>query len=172
MIEIEKRLNAVMRAMVADDPATYDAAMEEIREYVESEQSVKRGGFSADADRYISDVLLELGVPEHLNGYRYLQTAINAVVKDPNLLSAITSVLYRGVAEAHDTSASRAERGIRHAIETCWGRIDFDTSFKYFGNTVSPTKGKPTNSEFIARVANIVRRRMKDAGGLTRNPCL
>ena len=162
MNTIEMKLNAIMQAMTAEDTGAYEAAMTRIRTFVASKES-SREAPRADVGEYIHDILLELGVPNHIKGYAYLTTAIGAVVKDPELINVMTKVLYHDVAKAHNTTASRSERAMRHAIEVCWDRIDLDTSLRYFGNTVSPHKGKPTNSEFIARVANIVRQRMKRA---------
>lgn len=163
MITIDKKINAVMRAMTAEDSGSYEAAMLEIRKCMESGQTQSAGNTAADAEEYISDILVELGVPNHVKGYSYLLTAIDMVIRDPDLLGAVTKVLYCEVGKTYGTTASRTERAMRHAIEVCWDRIDLDTVVRYFGNTVSPLKGKPTNSEFIARVANVVRRRMKAA---------
>lgn len=159
MSPIEMKLNSVMRAMVSCDPVDYEAAMAEIRMYLSTEQSEENGTIPSAREEIIS-VLLDLGVPGHLKGYPYLITAIGAVVEDPDLIQAITGELYPIVAKAHETTKSRSERAIRHAIETGWDRIDQETMIKYFGNTVSCLKGRPTNSEYIARVADIVRQRM------------
>lgn len=105
----------------------------------------------------ISAYLTELGTPAHIKGYRYVAYAIELAVADESLIYAITSELYPLVAERYNTTASRVERAIRHAVEVTWDRGDIDTLVKYFGNTISHTKCKPTNSEFIAQVANIIR---------------
>jgi two-component system response regulator (stage 0 sporulation protein A) len=102
-------------------------------------------------------VLLDLGVPEHIKGHRYLVHAICLVVQKPELLEQITKELYPAVAQAFDATPGRVERAIRHAIELALERCDLDTFSRYFGNTVSPDRGKPMNREFIARISNVVR---------------
>lgn len=108
----------------------------------------------------VDQLLLELGVPDALKGYRCLQNAIAMTVEDPSLVDGITSRLYPEVAKVCDTSGSKVERAIRHAIEAGWDRCDLDTIMHYFGNTISPNKGKPTNGEFVARAANIIRKQV------------
>lgn len=107
------------------------------------------------------NVLLDIGVPEHLKGYDRLVTAICAVVDKPDLINAITKELYPMVAKKHQDTKSRVERSIRHCIEVAWIRGDLDTLQRYFGNTVDSCKGRPTNGELIARVANVVRQYAK-----------
>ena len=102
----------------------------------------------------ISNILTTLGCPAHLKGYPYLREAIAAVVNDMDVINAITKVLYPQVAKTFQTTPSRVERAIRHAIEVAWDRGDLDTLQRFFGYTVSNTKGKPTNSEFIALIAD------------------
>ena len=96
----------------------------------------------------------EIGVPAHIKGYQYLREAIIMTVEDMDVINAVTKVLYPEVARKFGTTASRVERAIRHAIEVAWDRGDLDTLQKYFGFTVSNSKGKPTNSEFIAMIAD------------------
>lgn len=105
----------------------------------------------------VSNVLHELGMPTHIKGYRYARAAIVACVKEPELLDYITGMLYPQVAEMFATTAYRVERAIRHAIEVTWGRGDWDVLERYFGNTVSLEKGKPTNSEFISMIVEHIR---------------
>ena len=93
-------------------------------------------------------------VPAHIKGYQYLREAIIIAVEDMEVINAVTKVLYPEVARRFDTTASRVERAIRHAIEVAWDRGDIETLQKYFGYTVSNAKGKPTNSEFIAMIAD------------------
>ena len=104
-------------------------------------------------ERRISEVLRNLGVPAHLKGYNYLRTAIAVCVEDESILDSITGRLYPKLARHHDTTSSRIERAIRHAIEVAWDRGDLEVLKQDFGNTVSASKGKPTNSEFLACVA-------------------
>ena len=105
----------------------------------------------------IGKALRELGVPEHLNGYGHLVDAVELAVRDPSLIRKMTTVLYPTVAEKGSATSQSTERAIRHAIERAWLRCDPDAQLSYFGNTIDPEKGKPTNSEFIARVSNAVR---------------
>ena len=109
----------------------------------------------------ITDTIHEIGVPAHIKGYHYLRYAIALVVETPELINVITKELYPKVAMKFDTTPSRVERAIRHAIEVAWDRGDIDTLQKYFGYTVSNIKGKPTNSECIALIADKLAMQMK-----------
>lgn len=102
----------------------------------------------------VTSIIHEIGVPAHIKGYHYLREAIILAVNDLNIINAITKELYPTVARKFKTTPSRVERAIRHAIETAWNRGDLDTLNKFFGYTVSNTKGKPTNSEFVAMIAD------------------
>ena len=105
-------------------------------------------------ERRITAIIHEIGVPAHIKGYQYLREAISLTVADMEIINAVTKVLYPAVAKKFNTTASRVERAIRHAIEVAWDRGDLETLQKYFGYTVSNAKGKPTNSEFIAMIAD------------------
>ena len=105
-------------------------------------------------ERQITAIIHEIGVPAHIKGYQYLREAISLAVEDMDVINAVTKVLYPAVARKFGTTASRVERAIRHAIEVAWDRGDLETLQKYFGYTVSNVKGKPTNSEFIAMIAD------------------
>ncbi len=105
----------------------------------------------------VTSIIHEIGVPAHIKGYHYLREAIILAVRDIDIINAITKVLYPTVARKFQTTPSRVERAIRHAIETAWNRGDLDTLNRFFGYTVSNTKGKPTNSEFIAMIADRLR---------------
>lgn len=105
----------------------------------------------------VTDVLHEVGVPAHIKGYQYLREAIIMTVNDMDTINSVTKVLYPEVAIKFDTTPSRVERAIRHAIEVAWDRGDVETLQKFFGYTVSNVKGKPTNSEFIAMIADCLR---------------
>ncbi|MBR3640461.1 MAG: sporulation transcription factor Spo0A [Oscillibacter sp.] len=102
----------------------------------------------------VTAVIHEIGVPAHIKGYQYLREAIMIAVGDMEVINAVTKILYPEVAKRFATTPSRVERAIRHAIEVAWDRGDLETLQKYFGYTVSNTKGKPTNSEFIAMIAD------------------
>lgn len=105
----------------------------------------------------VTDMIHEIGIPAHIKGYHYLRDAIIMAIEDMDVLNAITKVLYPTVAKMHQTTASRVERAIRHAIEVAWSRGKLDTLDDLFGYTVSNGKGKPTNSEFIALIADTIR---------------
>jgi two-component system response regulator (stage 0 sporulation protein A) len=102
----------------------------------------------------VTEVIHEIGVPAHIKGYQYLREAIILAVNDMEVINAVTKVLYPAVARKFGTTPSRVERAIRHAIEVAWDRGDLETLQKFFGYTVSNIKGKPTNSEFIAMIAD------------------
>ncbi|MFI3210560.1 MAG: sporulation transcription factor Spo0A [Peptostreptococcaceae bacterium] len=105
----------------------------------------------------ITNIIHEIGVPAHIKGYLYLREAIKMVVENVELLGAVTKELYPNIAKEHNTTPSRVERAIRHAIEVAWSRGKVDTINQLFGYTVHNTKGKPTNSEFIAMIADKLR---------------
>lgn len=110
-----------------------------------------------DLESEITNIIHEIGVPAHIKGYMYLREAISMVVNNIELLSAVTKELYPSIAKKYNTTASRVERAIRHAIEVAWSRGQVDTINNIFGYTVHNGKGKPTNSEFIAMVADKLR---------------
>ena len=102
----------------------------------------------------ITRILHELGIPAHIKGYQYLRDAITMVVNDREMMDSVTKILYPAIAKKNQTTASRVERAIRHAIEVAWGRGKMETIEELFGYTISIGKGKPTNSEFIALIAD------------------
>ena len=105
----------------------------------------------------VTDIIHEIGVPAHIKGYQYLRSAILMAVQDMDILNSITKQLYPSIAEKYGTTSSRVERAIRHAIEVAWGRGSMDTINDLFGYTINAGKGKPTNSEFIALIADKIR---------------
>lgn len=105
----------------------------------------------------VTNIIHEIGVPAHIKGYQYLRDAIMMSVKDGEMLNSITKLLYPSIAKQHKTTPSRVERAIRHAIEVAWSRGKMDTIDELFGYTVSNGKGKPTNSEFVALIADKIR---------------
>ena len=105
----------------------------------------------------VTDIIHEIGVPAHIKGYQYLRSAILMAVQDMDILNSITKQLYPSIAEEYGTTSSRVERAIRHAIEVAWGRGSMDTINDLFGHTINAGKGKPTNSEFIALIADKIR---------------
>ncbi len=112
-----------------------------------------------ELETLVTKIIHQIGVPAHIKGYQYLRTAIIMTMHDTELINSITKQLYPGVAKKYGTTASRVERAIRHAIEVAWDRGDVDTINSYFGYTVQSARGKPTNSEFIALVADNLRLR-------------
>ena len=102
----------------------------------------------------VTEIIHEIGIPAHIKGYQYLREAIILTIHDMEIINAVTKVLYPAVAKRFGTTPSRVERAIRHAIEVAWDRGDIETLQKFFGYTVSGIKGKPTNSEFIAMIAD------------------
>ena len=109
----------------------------------------------------VSDIMHQLGVPAHIKGYQYLREAIMLTIHDSDMMSSVTKVLYPSVARKFKTTPSRVERAIRHAIEVAWDRGDVDVLSGYFGYTIQTSRGKPTNSEFIAMISDKLRLRMK-----------
>lgn len=139
---------------------TESALMELFSESVNQTEEVKTPSVNSTDDLfdYVTDVLHTLGVPANLKGHDYLREAIIRCINDDKLINHITRKLYPGVAAAFDTTPSRTERAIRHAVEVSWDRCSYDVLTEYFSNTTSRSKGKSTNSEFIALVSDKIRR--------------
>ena len=110
-----------------------------------------------DLEKDVTDMIHEIGVPAHIKGYQYLREAIMMSVEDVEMLGSITKVLYPTIAKKYQTTPSRVERAIRHAIEVAWSRGRMETLDALFGYTINTGKGKPTNSEFIALIADRIR---------------
>lgn len=108
----------------------------------------------SDLEIVISNVMRDIGVPAHIKGYQYLRSSIILCINDSEMLGSVTKLLYPTVAKMYDTTASRVERAIRHAIEVAWDRGDVDVLSSYFGYTIQSQRGKPTNSEFIAMISD------------------
>jgi two-component system response regulator (stage 0 sporulation protein A) len=108
-------------------------------------------------DVAVTNIIHEMGVPAHIKGYHYLRDAILMVINEINLLGAVTKELYPMIAQKYQTTPSRVERAIRHAIELAWDRGNVEMMTKFFGYTINLERGKPTNSEFIAMVADKLR---------------
>ncbi len=116
---------------------------------------------NVDLQVTVSEIMHQIGVPAHIKGYQYLREAIVLSINDREMMSSVTKVLYPTVAKMYSTTSSRVERAIRHAIEVAWDRGDVDVLSSYFGYTIQNTRGKPTNSEFIAMISDKLRLRMK-----------
>ena len=108
-------------------------------------------------EKKITKVLHEVGIPAHIKGYEYLRTAINSSYENPEYFSQITKILYPEIAKKYKTTGSRVERAIRHAIEVAWNRGNIDAIDEIFGYTISASKAKPTNSEFIAMISDYIK---------------
>lgn len=144
-------------------PCRLTAVMERIRQLTkggaEGEQQREQ---DRNLESTVTAIIHEIGVPAHIKGYQYLRESILIAVKDMEVINAVTKILYPEVAKRFGTTASRVERAIRHAIEVAWDRGDLETLQKYFGYTVSNAKGKPTNSEFIAMIADRLQLQQKE----------
>lgn len=112
----------------------------------------------------VTEILHEIGVPAHIKGYHYLRDSIIMSVEKPEIINAVTKQLYPSVAKKYETTSSRVERAIRHAIEVAWDRGDIDVLNSYFGYTIHNDRGKPTNSEFIAMISDKLRLQLRNAG--------
>ncbi|WP_297233665.1 sporulation transcription factor Spo0A [uncultured Flavonifractor sp.] len=130
-----------------------------LRDTEEAENGEER---AVKLENVVTSIIHEIGVPAHIKGYQYLREAIIIAVGDMDVINAVTKILYPEVAKRFGTTASRVERAIRHAIEVAWDRGDLETLQKYFGYTVSNAKGKPTNSEFIAMIADRLQLQQKE----------
>lgn len=157
MTLLQKKVDAIARILLANDSTDRNAALTDLAELMMRPWNCTDG-----AEEIARSLLIELGIPEHILGSRYLIKAIELTVQDKSLIDSITKGLYPAVAKCFDTIGSRTERAIRHAIEVAWDRGDLDVLQRYFGNTVSGRKGQPTNSEFISRCMNIVLKRPKE----------
>ena len=160
MNKLEMQVDALMRLCTATDEETRAQAREEIRQLL----SGRKPAAKPDPETMIYQILLELGAPDHLKGHPYAVQAVLLAINDRMYIDNITFGLYPQLAARFDTTAARVERAIRHLIEVTWNRGDLDVLNKYFGNTVSADKGKPTNGEFVARLANVVKLQMRSAG--------
>ena len=136
---------------------TYGAESRRIAPYEKKEQYIER---NLESD--VTNLIHEIGVPAHIKGYTYLRDAIILSVSDMEMLNSITKLLYPTIAKMHQTTPSRVERAIRHAIEVAWNRGKMDTIDALFGYTINTGKGKPTNSEFVALIADKIRLEYKN----------
>ena len=156
MRDLEQQVEAMMRLCLADKETDRDRLRQEIRGYLRSKRKA-----SADPEQEIRQILLELGAPDHLAGHPYVVRGVLLVMSDRLYINNMTFGLYPQLAKDFDTTASRVERAIRHLVEVTWARGDMEVLDRYFGNTISASRGKPTNGEFIARLSNVVKERMK-----------
>jgi len=155
---LEMKVDALLRLCAAEDPRERQQIRQELLGLMK-----ERWQSSADPEYLIRQLLLELGAPDHLIGHPYVIQAVMICLNDRRFIDNMTFGLYPQLAAAFDTTAARVERAIRHLVELTWTRGDLAVLDRYFGNTVSPDKGKPTNGEFIARITNIIKLRMQEA---------
>lgn len=127
------------------------------------ENMIKETPEQQDLECIVTDIIHQIGIPAHIKGYHFLRYAIMLCVENTEMINCITKLLYPSVAAKFGTTSSRVERAIRHAIELAWDRGDIDVLNSYFGYTIRGTKGKPTNSEFIALISDKLRLQMKNA---------
>ncbi|MBQ8299702.1 MAG: sporulation transcription factor Spo0A [Clostridia bacterium] len=140
--------------------------LQENTKYVSMVRETKRPYIAENTDSLealVTNIIHEVGVPAHIKGYQYIREAITIAVKDMEVINSITKQLYPMLARKFKTTPSRVERAIRHAIEVAWTRGQMDVNNSMFGNTIASSKGKPTNSEFIAMIADKLRLEMKSA---------
>ncbi len=125
---------------------------------------IRQAGFDGyNIELKVTEILHQIGVPAHIKGYHYLRDSIIMSIEKPEIINAVTKQLYPSVAKKYDTTSSRVERAIRHAIEVAWDRGDVEVLNSYFGYTIQNSRGKPTNSEFIAMISDKLRLQMKSA---------
>ena len=158
MRNLELQVDALMRLCTAQTPTEQEQAKPALRQLMTSSKPMGQ-----DPEYLVRRILLEMGTPDHLVGHPYVVEAVLMVAENRYYINNITFGLYPQIAAKFDTTASRVERGIRHLIEVTWTRGDMDILCGFFGNTVSPDRGKPTNGEFIARLANVVNMQLKQA---------
>ena len=157
---LELQLDALMRMCTAQQESERLQARDEVLHLLEDRQN---RGYTADPEYLIRELLLELGSPDHLVGHAYVVKALLLTLEDRSFVDSITLKLYPRLAADFSTVPSRVERGIRNLIDVTWTRGDFNALNRYFGNTVSAMRSKPTNSEFLARLANVITMRLKEA---------
>lgn len=153
-------------ALCLPKPFDYNSLVEHIKK-ISSARIPKKSDSNqekvshGDIETQVTKIIHQIGVPAHIKGYQYLRTAILMTINDSDIINSVTKVLYPSVAKKYSTTTSRVERAIRHAIEVAWDRGDIDTLNSYFGYTIQNNRGKPTNSEFIAMIADNMRLKYK-----------
>ncbi|MBQ8514187.1 MAG: sporulation transcription factor Spo0A [Ruminococcus sp.] len=162
---IERQVMESGAAYFIQKPFDMDMMVKRVQRMLGGEPS-GGSGEGNDLELVVTEMIHQLGVPAHIKGYHYLRTAILLSIDDQELLDSITKRLYPAVAKQYDTTSSRVERAIRHAIEIAWDRGNLDTLNAFFGYTVNTCKGKPTNSEFIALITDKLRLQYRSNRGL------
>lgn len=156
-----ERIRQMFNSTISEEPTNSKPTISVVEGSKSEDSSYDDNKEPMDLEVEITSIIHEIGVPAHIKGYMYLREAITMVVNDMELLSAVTKELYPSIAKKYNTTASRVERAIRHAIEVAWGRGQVEAINKLFGYTVHNEKGKPTNSEFIAIIADKLRLKNK-----------
>lgn len=151
-------------------PLEFSVIAERIKEFKDSSSPfkgiknvVRMPQENFDLETGVTSIIQKIGIPAHIKGYQYIREAIMMVIKDMDTINSVTKILYPTIARKYNTTSSRVERAIRHAIEVAWDRGDPDVLDSMFGYTILSSKGKPTNSEFIAMISDKLRLGMKDA---------
>lgn len=134
---------------------TLEDLLESVNESIEIKEVSKESG--AEIEKRVTDIMKEVGVPAHIKGFQYVRCSIIYLLENPEAIGSVTKVLYPNVAKKFGTTASRVERAMRHAIDVAWSRGDVNVLQKYFGYTIDPNRGRPTNSEFIAMLVDYLR---------------
>lgn len=167
------RINTVferLRQLTADDledlEDTYEAPQQEI---IIKKANIEEVAFSNEMEATVTSIILEIGIPAHIKGYQYLRTAILIAVNNMDIINAVTKELYPMIAKRFNTTSSRVERAMRHGIEVAWERGNLDALQRYFGYSVSSAKGRPTNSEFVAMIADHIQMQRKHSKARTNN---
>jgi two-component system response regulator (stage 0 sporulation protein A) len=154
----EQKVDAILRYLTAEDATTATAAKNHLLEL--KNQPTVSAPTPITVESAVAELLLEIGIRDKASGYRALVAAISCVVKDCDTLSSFTKIIYPYAAQACNCAPSQVEKRMRNAIEYAWLNCDPEPMNRLFGNTINANKGKPTNSEFIARCAYVVRQRM------------
>lgn len=158
---LERQVMSFDNAYFCLKPVDADTLARVVRSALEDSSPAAKDG-AENMQIVVTDIIHQIGIPAHIKGYHYLREAILISFDDSEMLESVTKLLYPTVAKRFNTTASRVERAIRHAIETAWDRGDLDTIQNLFGYTVSVGKGKPTNSEFIALITDNLRLKYKN----------
>lgn len=158
MEELQRKIDAVMRLATANTIEERNAALEEVRRLLEAPSAP-----TPDAEDIIRDILFEIGAPDHLMGYPMVIEGVMIALESTERNEGLIHFLYPKIAEAFDSTWEKTERAIRHLIERTWLIGDADAQYRLFGRTIDPERGKPTNGQFISRLTNITRQRLKMA---------
>lgn len=161
-----EREAANLGAYVALKPLDPNALVAKINEMCGVCEKVSEAPNDTELELAVTEIIHQVGIPAHIKGYHYLRTAIMLSVNNDEMINSITKLLYPTIAKAYQTTSSRVERAIRHAIEIAWDRGNIDVLEKFFSYTVHTSRGKPTNSEFIALIADHLRLKSKQNGGV------